>query len=30
MRKLVKDFLSTRALPCIEAEDGEEAVDVFL
>ena len=29
MRKLVKDFLSVKGFAVIEAEDGEQAVDVF-
>ena len=29
MRKLVKDFLTIRDFRVIEAEDGEQAVDIF-
>ena len=29
MRKLVKDFLSIKGYKVIEAEDGEQAVDLF-
>ena len=29
MRKLVKDFLSAKGFEVIEAEDGEQAVDIF-
>ena len=29
MRKLVKDFLSIKGYKVIEAEDGEQAVDIF-
>lgn len=30
MRKLVKDFLNKQGFVVLEAEDGEQAVDVFL
>ena len=30
MRKLVKDFLVRNDFSVIEAEDGEQAVDIFL
>ncbi len=30
MRKLVKDFLTIKGFTVIEAEDGEQAVDIFL
>ena len=30
MRKLVKDFLSKKGFEVIEAENGEQAVDIFL
>ena len=29
MRKLVKDFLTIKGFSVIEAEDGEEAMDIF-
>ena len=29
MRKLVKDFLAIKGYKVIEAEDGEQAVDIF-
>ena len=29
MRKLVKDFLTVKGFQVIEAEDGEQAVDIF-
>ena len=29
MRKLVKDFLSKKGFEVIEAENGEQAVDIF-
>ena len=29
MRKLVKDFLTIKGFSVIEAEDGEQAVDIF-
>ena len=29
MRKLVKDFLQAKGFNVIEAEDGEQAVDIF-
>ena len=29
MRKLVKDFLAIKGYRVIEAEDGEQAVDIF-
>ena len=29
MRKLVKDFLTIKGFTVIEAEDGEQAVDIF-
>ena len=30
MRKLVKDFLAIKGYKVIEAEDGEQAVDMYL
>lgn len=29
MRKLVKDFLTVKGFQVIEAEDGEQAIDIF-
>ena len=29
MRKLVKDFLSVKGFQVVEAEDGEQAIDIF-
>ena len=29
MRKLLKDFLSTKGYHILEAEDGEKALDIF-
>ena len=30
MRKLVRDFLSVKGFQVLEAEDGEQAVEMFL
>lgn len=29
MRKLVRDFLTVKGFQVIEAEDGEQAIDIF-